>query len=265
MIQKLQLFIISLLGLGQLIKYNFISSIPLEIYNEFSVVFYVTTFMYFIIKKILNKFKPSFQKINPAHKKMYVVKNYIKSFFLAGLCLQLHNFLNLISGTLDLFFIKRCAVYYIMNDVIGLLLVKKLPTTTKIHHMTTSLCGLAIIMKEHNNLDIITLIVLYAVFSSMAFCVNFYLGHRIHSENIKFKQILSVSSFWIYLISCIVCWIIQAFLAVLVIPTVPLWHSILYFGFLYSVGRDDIILMKWLYDDNLNYKKILNVAETNKN
>lgn len=259
MLSKFQIFILALLGIGQFIKSNIITSIPLEIYNEFSIVFFTTSFMYFVTRTLLNKYKSSFNSINPSHKKMYVVKNYIKSFFLAGLCLQLYKFTELLNGTLDLMFIKRCGLYYMMNDVIGLLLVKKLPTTTKIHHITTSICGLAIIMKERNNLDILTLVVLYAVFSSIAFSVNFYLGHRIHSENIITKYYLSKTSFWVYLLSCIVCWGFQGVMALKVLPTVPIWHSILYFTFLYSVGKDDIILMKWLYDDNRNYKKILNV------
>ena len=101
------------------------------------------------------------------------------------------------------------------------------------------------------------MIVLYAVFSSMAFCVNFYLGYRVYSNNTKVKQLLSVSSFWVYVVSCIISWIFQACLAYLVIPTVPIWHTLIYFAFLYSVGKDDIILMKWLYDDNQHFKTLL--------
>jgi hypothetical protein len=253
----LHIFLIFILGLGQLIKNNIIKLIPENIYNEFTIVFCITTFAYFILEQILNTFDKSFKEINPIHKKLYVVKNFIKSFFLAALCTKLGNFIDLFNGTLDLMFIKRCAIYYIMNDVVGLLLVKKLPTTTKIHHITTSLCGLALFMKESNNLDVLTLIVLYAVFSSMSFCVNFYLGFRIYSTNILAKRYLSNISFWIYLLSCIVNWILQGWLAILVIPTVPLYHTLFYFAFLYSVGKDDIILMKWLYDDHNNFKKIM--------
>jgi hypothetical protein len=261
MLYKLSIFIIALLGIGQLIKNNIIRAIPEIIYYEFTNVFCITTIAYFILEKILNKFVKSFKDIEPVHKKMYVVKNFIKSMFLAGLCTQLGNFLDLLNGTLDLMFVKRCGVYYIMNDVIGLLLVKKLPTTTKIHHITTSLCGLAIIMKESNNLDVLTLIVLYAVFSSMSFCVNFYLGFRIYSTNIQAKRYLSNTSFWVYLLSCIVNWILQGWLALLVIPNVPIYHTLIYFAFFYSVGRDDIILMKWLYDDHNKFKQIAETKE----
>lgn len=257
MLTKLSIFIIFLLGIGQLIKNGVITVVPVEIYNEFSVVFYITSFSYFLLENLLNKFVKSFREISPEHKKMYVVKNFIKSFFLACLCTHLGKFFELLDGALDLMFIKRCAVYYIMNDIIGLLLVKKLPTTTKIHHITTSLCGFAVIMKESNNLDVLTLIVLYAVFSSIAFCVNFYLGLRIYSTDIKLKRYMSNISFWTYLLSCIVNWILQCYLAVQVIQTVPFYHTLFYLGFLYSVGKDDIILMKWLYDDHNKFKEIM--------
>jgi hypothetical protein len=257
MLQKLSIFIIFLLGIGQLIKTNIISSIPIEIYYEFSIIFYCTSCSYFLLEEILNKFVKTFREINPEHKKMYVVKNFIKSFFLAGLCTHLGKFFELLNGELDLMFVKRCAVYYIMNDIIGLLLVKKLPTTTKIHHMTTSICGFAIIMKKANNLDVLTLIVLYAVFSSIAFCVNFYLGLRIYSTDVKLKRYMSNVSFWTYLLSCIVNWILQFFLAIQVSQLVPFYHTLFYLCFLYSVGKDDIILMKWLYDDHNKFKEIM--------
>jgi hypothetical protein len=257
MLQKISIFILFLFGIGQLIKNNIIKIIPTILYNEFTTVFCITTVGYLILEKILNKFIKSFREIIPVHKKMYVIKNFIKSFFLAGLCTHLYKFTNLTSGTLNLMFIKQCAIYYIMNDVIGLLLVKKLPTTTKIHHMTTSLCGLAVIMKESNNLDILVLIILYGAFSSISFCVNFYLGFRVYSTNIQVKRYLSNISFWVYLLSCIINWIIQTKLAIAVIPTVPIYHTLFYFTFLYFVGKDDIILMKWLYDDHNNFKQIM--------
>jgi hypothetical protein len=257
MIHKIHIFLILLLGLGQMIKYNIITSIPKQIYDEFSIVFYFTFFMYIIVEKLLNEYSTTFKNINPEHKKSYVVKNYIKSFFLAGLCFGIPQCFELLNGTLDLIFIKRCCIYYIMNDILGLLIVQKLPTTTKIHHLTTSSCGLAIMMKTSTHLDILTLIVLYAIFSSIAFCVNFYLGLRVYSTNIKLKKFLSITSFWIYFISCMISWVFQAFMAYIIIPNVPLWHTILYFIFLFSVGRDDIILMKWLFDDNKQFNNIL--------
>jgi hypothetical protein len=58
-------------------------------------------------------------------------------------------------------------------------------------------------------------------------------------------------------VSCLVNWVLQAFLAVSVIPTVSITHTVIYLAFLYSVGKDDIILMKWLYDDHKKFKEIM--------
>ena len=226
----------------------------IEVYYEFISVFFITFNLYYIIFYILDKYSSSFNKINPHHKKMYVVKNYIKSFYLSLLCLTLPYY---ISGDYDILFIKRCCIYYIINDLMGLILVDKLPTTTIVHHSTTSLCGLLILIKEDNNLDIITLIVLYAIFSSLTFLVNFYLGYRVHSTNNNIKYYISMIANAIYMISCIINWIVQLYLFYSIIWNVPLHHTILYVCFLYSVVKDDLILMRWLHNDQIQYKKIM--------
>ena len=144
-----------------------------------------------------------------------------------------------------------------MNDLIGLLLVHKLPITTIIHHSTTTLCGLFIFLKDDNHLDIITLIVLYAIFSSLTFMVNFYLGNRVHCYNIVFKYYISLIANFIYILSCIINWLLQLYLFFGIIWTIPLYQTILYICFLYSVVKDDLILMRWLYDDQLHYKPLM--------
>jgi hypothetical protein len=217
-----------------------------DIYYEFIFVFFLTYIFYYSLNFILNKYVESYNKINPPHKKMYVIKNYIKSFYLAGLCFTLPYY---ITGQYDIYFIQRCCIYYIMNDIIGLLLVKKLPTTTIIHHLSTSLCGLCIFMKNNDNLDLITLIVLYAIFSSITFLVNFYLGFRVHSTNIIYKYYLSNIALYIYFFSCLINWTLQIYLFPSIVYIIPFWQSILYIAFIYSVVKDDIILMKWLYND----------------
>jgi len=225
----------------------------IEIYNELICVFSITYILYYILYYLLNKYCSSFNNIQPEHKKMYVVKNYIKSLYLALLCFTLPNY---IMGQYDILFIKRCCIYYIINDLIGLLLVSKLPTTTIIHHSTTSLFGLAILTKKNDNLDILTLTVLYAIFSSLTFLVNFYLGYRVHSSNNYIKYYISKIANCIYIISCAINWIVQLYLFYGIIWTIPLYHTILYLCFLYSVVKDDLILMKWLYNDQIQCKKL---------
>ena len=225
----------------------------IDIYYEFISIFFITFNLYNVVYYLLNKYICSFNNIIPQHKKMYVVKNYIKSFYLAALCFTLPYFIN---GQYDIYFIKRCCIYYIINDMIGLLLVDKLPTTTIIHHTTTSLCGLMILTKKNETLDILTLIVLYAIFSSITFLVNFYLAYRVHSTNNLHKYYLSVIANNIYILSCLINWLIQLYLFYGIFLLIPIYHTIIYLAFLYSVVSDDIILIKWLYNDMYHYKKI---------
>jgi len=226
----------------------------IDVYYEFISVFFFTFNLYNVVFYLLNEYCKSFNNINPEHKKMYVVKNYIKSFYLACLCFTLPYY---ISGNYDLLFIKRCAIYYFTNDIIGLFLVKKLPTTTKIHHCTSTIGGLLILMKQDNTLDIITLLVLYAIFSSLTFLVNFYLGYRVHNNNIVNKYYISKTANIIYILSCVINWSLQVYLFFGIIWMIQLYQTILYICFLYSVVKDDLILMRWLYYDQLQYKKLL--------
>lgn len=227
-----------------------------RILTEFLILFASVNFLYNVLYYILDSYVPAFNRINPEHKKMYVVKNFMKSFTLACICCAMPFFADeLINGTYDLYLIKRCAIYYTINDIMGLLMVKKLPTTTVIHHTTTTLCGLFTQFKNSSNLDIISLIVIYAVFSSMAFCVNFYLGYQVFSENIKRKKMLSLMSLIIYFATCIVNWSVQLYLGYQLF-NVSLTQFSLYVAFFMSVSRDDVILMKWLYNDYKKFKKI---------
>jgi hypothetical protein len=228
----------------------------IDVYYEFISVYFLTYNLYNVVLYLLNKYYKSFNEIDPQHKKMYVVKNYMKSFYLASLCLTLPYY---ISGNYNILFIKRCCIYYIMNDMIGLLLVDKLPTTTVIHHISSSLCGLAILTKSNETLDILTLIVLYAIFSSLTFLVNFYLAYRVHSNNKLHKYYLSVIANNVYMLSCLVNWSIQLYLFYGIFLLIPIYHTIIYLAFIYSVVRDDIILIKWLYNDQYKYKNYINL------
>jgi len=208
-----------------------------------------TFFCYNMLYHTMDKYSRSFREINPEHKKMYVVKNFIKSLMLANLCRLIPEHIwGVFHGDCDLYFMKRCAIHYVINDIIGLLIVKKLPTTTKIHHVTTTLFAFLTLLKTDNTIDIITLIEIYAMFSALAFCVNFYLGFRVLPSNSKLKKILSLLSFIVYFVTCIINWIAQAYL-VYKLFFVSVAQVCVYVVFFFSVARDDVILMKWLYND----------------
>lgn len=225
-----------------------------NIITEFLLLYMVVNLIYKMLYSLMNTYVETFRQIDPSHKKMYVIKNFVKSLTLAGLCIVVPIVSqDMFYGIFDIAFFKRCAIYYTINDVMGLLLVRKLPRTTVIHHTTTILCGILTQFKKDDKFDIIILIIIYAIFSSIAFIVNFYLGYRIFSDNNRRKQILSITSFWIYLISCVINWTIQLYLAIQLFMTSISQFS-LYVAFFISVARDDVILMKWLYDDHNKFK-----------
>jgi len=275
---------------------NYISRLDPRIVTEsvvlFTCIFHLYKFLYFT----MNKNVIPFQKIDPEHKKMYVIKNFVKSVMLACLCTVIFDeFWNIIDGNIDLYLMKRCAIYYVINDIVGLLIVEKLPKTTKIHHTVTTLCALFTQYKIGQELDLITLIIIYASFSSLAFCVNFYLGFRIFEGHEKTKKILSISSFWVYVITCIINWAVQMSLAVVLfkgclfqlfeysmnfttciinnsmhdckfnmdLDYTLLSHFFLYVAFFTAVSKDDVVLMKWLYKDHNDFKQKLFESSTN--
>ena len=184
-------------------------SYGLEFYYEFVSLYFFTILLYNFVFYIMNTFIYSFNNINPSHKKMYVIKNYLKSFYLASLCFTLPYF---IIGNYDILFIKRLSIYYTINDIVGLTIVSSLPLTTILHHITTTICCLLIQLKHDDSIDILTLVVLYGMFSSFTFSVNFYLGNRIYNKNILSKYYLSLTANIVYVISCIINWLLQIYL-----------------------------------------------------
>lgn len=232
-------------------------SIEMSLILEFVMLLNGTFGFYYVLYWVMNKYFKLFREINPEHKKMYVVKNFTKSTMLAILCYWIPSHIwQVFVGNCDIYFMKRCAIHYVINDIVGLLVVKKLPKTTIIHHTTTTIFAFLTLLKTNNTIDIITLIEIYAMFSALAFCVNFYLGFRVfptdgHAKIISFKSIkknLSLLSFVVYAVTCIINWITQLYLAYQ-LYFVSIWQLCAYFVFFYSVARDDLILMKWLFND----------------
>lgn len=223
---------------------------------EFILLLNGTFIFYNILYYVMNKYVKSFKEIYPEHKKMYVIKNFTKSIMLAILSIKIpSNIVDVFNGNCDLYFIKKCAIHYVINDIVGLLIVKKLPTTTKIHHITTTIFAFLTLLKTKNTIDIITLIEIYALFSALAFCVNFYLGFRIFPANIIIKKYLSLLSFVVYVITCFFNWSVQMYLLYKLF-FVSITQVYIYLIFFFSVARDDIILMKWLYNDYNTIHKI---------
>lgn len=228
---------------------GFAFGIDMSLTQEFIMLLNGTFIFYMLFYNAMNTYYKPFAEIKPAHKKMYVIKNLTKSLMLANLAMMIPaNIYNIITDKSDLMFMKQCAMHYVINDIIGLLIVRKLPRTTIIHHLTTTTFAFLTQLKQTNELDIITLIEIYAMFSAMAFCVNFYLGMRILPLNIHIKKILSITSLIVYSSTCLVNWIIQFYFVYKLFFIYPT-QVLLYIFFFMAVARDDVILMTWLKND----------------
>ena len=97
------------------------------------------------VKYLWEMIDHQFASIHPSHKKWYVVANLSKSFFLGCMCLSSRYWI----GTYAAYYqgrfmesainIKRCGMLYISTDVVALFMVPKLPFSTVMHHIVTSL------------------------------------------------------------------------------------------------------------------------------
>ena len=207
--------------------------------------------MYFILYKFLKMTSSQFREVN-YDRRMYIVKNYVKSFILGGGC-----YISILQAWYILWDYnsqnehetKMNAIMYFLTDTVGLLLVRGLPANTKLHHIATNLLGFYVILSPHRTVCSAYIPVLYACFSSLAFSVNFYLAFRAQRPNSNKRKILSKLSYWIYAVTSVVNWFVQILYIPLVMMNGEYIFPLLYTVCLYVIIKDDIILMRWLRDD----------------
>ena len=209
--------------------------------------------LYFILN-ILLKFSPEYNNLN-YNKQIYVLKNITKS-----IVLFIITFYSIDTILIPAYHNNWNNQYsyifgsaYVSNDLIGLLLVPKLPFSTKMHHIiTTSLLfySYSIDFREDN---VGRWMFIYTLMSTYSFLVNTYLGLR----HIRTKEVsklnfiidhIRVLAFYIYLIVCVINWVIHLYLMIHKIYNYEFTISYLMYGLLLSpIINDDLILLNWLY------------------
>ena len=177
-------------------------------------------------------------------RKKYIQKNIVKGLYLAILS---------VFATFYFFFLRRwdnsvlqaLAACYVSNDVMGLYLVEKLPTSTKIHHATSGVFLLASATIDFTTSHVGQLLVYYTYISSLSFCVNLYLALRLCFEIQPYwLENLHKFSKWWYLTLCIMNWLTQLHL----ISSLNIATG-LYTTMILLIVADDIILIKWLFKE----------------
>jgi hypothetical protein len=191
------------------------------------------------------------------NKKCYIIKNIIKSLILGYISVDAFNLLsNAYVDIWDNKVLNEFATIYVANDIVGLLLIPKLPFTTKIHHLTSAFFLIYSYHIEFNEPNIGRLLFILCIFSCFSFLVNFYLAIR-YLENKEDKiltrsiDVIRRTSYYIYIVCCVINWCIQL---------IYIYHRVLdntfdytycvYLGLLAFIINDDLILMSWLRNQN---------------
>lgn len=178
----------------------------------------------------------------PEARKFYVLKNVLKGYYLAFLVLvgALLVFLPiLLRGSYNNTSIRILASLYVSNDFVGLWRVKKLATTTRLHHMTSFVFLLLAWQADFQTQRVAQMLLFYCYISAISFPVNLYLGLRFccEEEPVRLKRIAKLT----YAFGCLFNWWLQwAFFE----DSTAVYC---YLGLLAMIVYDDIVLLRWLW------------------
>ena len=184
--------------------------------------------------------------------KLYIAKNIIKSIVLLLLSLYspivIYNIYQ--SQYWNNHLMNHIGSIYVSNDIIGLLRVKRIHLTTKIHHLTTTTLLLYSFTIDFNTNIIGQLIFIYCMLSCYSFMVNFYLGVRFFKDHRIVKvylEHLRIMALIIYVGTCTINWATQLYIMLQVILTQGVMYKlVIYSSILIPIIIDDIKLIKWL-------------------
>ena len=198
-------------------------------------------------------------KFYTQNRKNYIVKNLIKT---GSMFIIFLNFIYIIypanfQAFLTNKIIRNYGALYVGNDLGGLIMVKKLPKSTKTHHIITLfLYGIVAYFDVEKN-DIVRMITIYTVFSFIPYSVNGFLAMRffINKDTKDKKQLLlnkiidinRICARYTYMITCMCNWLIHLlyFANKFIIWDFNVLH-ILYMLFLIPIINDDLVLLSWL-------------------
>ena len=196
-------------------------------------------FMYLILRNNINFIN------NTPNKKLYVIKNISKSiglfFFVIFNLGVLYDIL--IENIWNSHYIHRLGFVYSSSDILSLLIVRKLPTSTKIHH-TSVLIFTLINSKINYEIDSCWKgLIVYTIFSCFSYLVNTYLGIRIIYNN-YITDLICKNALYIYVFCCLINWSYQIF--IISKWTIKLSPDVIVYSSLISmVVYDDIVLIKF--------------------
>ena len=212
--------------------------------------------MYPIVHVILN-YNKQYNNYD-YNKKCYIIKNIIKSIILCYISIDSVSLLyEAYHGKWDNTLLNQFASIYVSNDIMGLIIIPKLPTTTKFHHVISSILLIYSYTVDFTEDNVGRFLFILCIFSSFSFLVNFYLAARYLESNddillSKITNLIRLWGYYIYVLCCIISWSTQIILLSIKLYNYQLTLPyIIYTLVLIPIINDDLILMSWLRNKTL--------------
>lgn len=210
---------------------------------------YVIFSSYFLAHYWLDRLSTSFRKVSQ-DKKFYTISNLIKAGVLAAITpfAMYELWVIFMYDQWNTNTLRNMGCIYCIPDFVSMLLVRKMSATTYGHHICVCVFNYFSVYNDYNDDNVCRLIVVYAAFSTFAYCVNMLLGTRFLGVGAGMVKLLSVTALVVYVGCCALNWTWQAFaLRRLIGSPNDHWTVYVYMMLIMFVMWDDIVLMKWLW------------------
>lgn len=181
-------------------------------------------------------------------RKLYVAKNIAKGLLLCFLSFwSTYPVSNIImKGEWDTHILRLIAAIYGSMDFVGLFTVPRLAITTIYHHIVTVLLIWSSFFVDFSQPNVSTLFTIYACLSMYAGSFNLYAGLRF----LDYYNKLRLFATYNYSLACAINWSLIIYVCInhFMNGYFGLSHIVvlLMFG---ALVRDDLILIKWLWND----------------
>ncbi len=231
----------------------------------FSVGFYVIFSTYYVADYHMKTMSRSYDAI-PEDKRFYVLSNLIKSAVLCAYCPSCVNLLyrGLVLDEWVTTRIRTMGVLYAIPDAVSLLVVSRMATSTRVHHICVVIFMFVNLQITYEEKNVGRALMVYGIFSTFAYLVNLLLASRFLPIGSSLARSLSVLAFIVYFCCLLVNWTWQ------VHYLIDIWHGlgnarrimiVAYVTIMTMVVRDDCVLIRWLYK---NMRKHTRMAEKTK-
>lgn len=219
---------------------------------------YLVFSSYFMVYYFLERFSTSFRKISQ-DKKFYTIGNLLKAGVLVSITpFAVHNLCRIVLyDQWETNMLRNLGCIYAIPDFVSMIVVRRMAWTTWLHHICVCLFNVFSIHNDYSQENVCRLIVVYAAFSTFAYCVNMLLASRFLGVSAQVSRVLSFVALCVYVLCCAVNWLWQAHYLRRLIRDNDHWTIYLYMTLICFVMWDDIVLNRWLLQNARNTHGVL--------